>query len=370
MSYYSNGYYNIADLYATGADIMIGYGPRGNGKTEDGLRQLLEDHFKYGYKIGYVRRQPSDIKSNPDIPNLFASLVDRGFIDKYSNGDWNNVYYYGRKYYFSKVDDEGNIIAKAKDCFCSILTVYESGHYRGSGWANYNRLLFDEFIPETDEGYLSNEFTKFVNLLESVRRNKTDFKILLLGNTISKYNNLYFKNLGITHYKEQEQGTIDIYESKDKKTKIAVEYTEGRENEAKESFYSMFQSEAIDMIMNGGWQSKYAPEPPVEFTRDNIRFSFYLLFDDERIEGDIISAEKQTFLYLKRMAPEKDINEDKELIFQQGYSAKRNIRRNILKPFDNVGNKIAKFFDRDLVFYEDNDVGELVRTYLNWCKTA
>lgn len=365
---YDNGYYCVDNIEQTGSDIMMIYGPRGNGKTEDVLRKCLEDHFKFGYKIGYIRRQPQDIKANPDIPNLFNSLVDRGYIDKYSNGDYNNVQYFGRKYYFIKTDQEGNVIAKAKDCFCSILTVYESGHYRGSGWANYNRMIYDEFIPETDEGYLSNEFTKFVNLLESTRRNKTDYRIYLLGNTISKYNNLYFKNFGITHYKEQEQGTIDIYESKDKKSKIAVEYTKPHESADKQSFYSMFQSDAIDMILNGGWQSRYAPEPPVEFTRDNIVFTYYILFDDERVESQIISVDGQTFMYMKRMSPAKDINKDKELIFTQGYSAKRNQRRNILKAYDNIGKKILMFFDRDLVFYEDNEVGEIIRTYLKWCE--
>ena len=33
-----------------------------------------------------------------------------------------------------------------------------------------------------------------------------------------------------------------------------------------------------------------------------------------------------------------------------------------------IEKKIAIFYTRDKVYYQDNEVGEIVRNYLQWCK--
>ena len=51
-------------------------------------------------------------------------------------------------------------------------------------------------------------------------------------------------------------------------------------------------------------------------------------------------------------------------------SPKMNYRKKINKPTTKLEKNIYTFFIRDKVFYQDNDVGEVVRNYLMWCKTS
>ena len=46
----------------------------------------------------------------------------------------------------------------------------------------------------------------------------------------------------------------------------------------------------------------------------------------------------------------------------------KNFRRKINQPRYNVEKKIATYFKYDKVFYQDNEVGEIVRNYIIWCK--
>ena len=57
-----------------------------------------------------------------------------------------------------------------------------------------------------------------------------------------------------------------------------------------------------------------------------------------------------------------------DIVFQEEFSPLRNIRRRIDKPIDNIGKLIYRFFQTDKVFYQNNEIGEVVTNYLNWCR--
>ena len=42
-------------------------------------------------------------------------------------------------------------------------------------------------------------------------------------------------------------------------------------------------------------------------------------------------------------------------------------RRKLTRPIDELGKKIASYYARDLVFYQDNEVGNIVENYLEFC---
>ena len=41
--------------------------------------------------------------------------------------------------------------------------------------------------------------------------------------------------------------------------------------------------------------------------------------------------------------------------------------RNIRKPTNELARRLAEYFKKDKVFYQDNEVGEIVRNYLIFC---
>ena len=74
------------------------------------------------------------------------------------------------------------------------------------------------------------------------------------------------------------------------------------------------------------------------------------------------------FTYIHRKTTE--IKEDGySMVYSEESSPLPNHRKKITKPVTELEKRIVSFFVRDKVFYQDNEVGEVVRNYLNWCQS-
>ena len=58
------------------------------------------------------------------------------------------------------------------------------------------------------------------------------------------------------------------------------------------------------------------------------------------------------------------------LIFSPEFSSLPNWIRRINEPHNKVTKQIFNYFIRDKIFYSSNDVGEIVRNYLLWCRKS
>ena len=73
------------------------------------------------------------------------------------------------------------------------------------------------------------------------------------------------------------------------------------------------------------------------------------------------------FTYIHRKTtPLKD--EDNDIIFSLKDDIRINHRRAINKPINELTRKIWWFYQNDLVFYQDNELGSKVNNYINFCK--
>mgnify|MGYP003406757695 FL=1 len=99
----------------------------------------------------------------------------------------------------------------------------------------------------------------------------------------------------------------------------------------------------------------------------DIRYVFFIEFDTSLLQCEVVGIDSGYFLYIhEKTTPIK--NPDRDLLFTlSDTSHRRNIRRNILKPEDKLGEKVAWFFRNSRVFYQDNDIGEVVANYLKCC---
>ena len=71
------------------------------------------------------------------------------------------------------------------------------------------------------------------------------------------------------------------------------------------------------------------------------------------------------FTYVHRKTtPIKD--DGRSIVYQEEYDARPNYRRRLTKPTNDIEKKIAEFFMKDKVFYQSNDIGEIMRNYLMW----
>ena len=359
-------YYSLDNILSYNADYNMIYGERSNGKTTAVLRYALEDYINSGYinQLAIVRRWEEDFKGK-NGQQMYESIVALGWISELTEGAYNSVYYYSQRWYLCYYDEKGEKIAQSETPFALGFSITSEEHYKSTSYPNVKTILFDEFI--TRQYYLPEEFVKFQNLLSTIIRLRTDVKIFMCGNTINKFCP-YFGEMGLTNIRNQKKGTIDIYTYGESTLKVAVEYSDFPSRKKESNKYFAFNNPKLQMITHGGWEIDIYPHLPVKYKPQEAIYIFYIIFDNEILQGNIISVDDITFLYIHRKTtPIKGDNE--RLVYQAQPDYRRNYRTNFLKPYGKPDMYIKSLWDKKKVFYQDNEVGEIMNNYIKSCES-
>ena len=360
-------YYSLDKILSHEADYNMIYGERSNGKTTSVLQYALLDYIKSGYKnqLAIIRRWETDFTGGKG-QQMMDGIIKLNWVYEYTEGEYNSIYYYSQRWYLCYYNDKGEKLEQREEPFAYGFSITSEEHYKSTSYPNVRTILFDEFITRTH--YLPNEFIKFQNLLSTIIREKDNVKIFMCGNTINKYC-VYFNEMGLHGIKKQKQDTIDIYDYGESGLKVAVEYTGNVSKNGKASNrYFAFDNPKLKMITDGGWEIDIYPHIPHKYNKKDVVYHFYIVFDREMLQGNIVTVGDQIFMYLHRKTTE--IREDNEqLVYQQHPDYRRNYRISILKPFSKVEKKILELVAKEKVFYQDNEVGEIFSNYIKWCKT-
>ena len=129
------------------------------------------------------------------------------------------------------------------------------------------------------------------------------------------------------------------------------------------------------MITEGEWETELYPHLPTDYHVWDIVYRFYIVFDNETFECEIINPPKAEsdnlpFVYIHRKTtPIKDELNMKlgYYCFKQDYDNRPYFSRNIVRPRNKGEEAIARLFKEDRVFYQDNLLGESIRRYIEWC---
>lgn len=356
-----NKYYSLTNILKKNAQYNIIFGQRSNGKTYAVKKYGLENYIKHGGQMAYIRRQDIDLKKDK-CDSLFSDMVDNGAISDLTDGEYTHVYYYSARWYLCYYDEDGKRHTDDTPfCFGFSLTSME--HYKSTSYPGITTICFDEFISRNI--YLADEFVVFENVLSTIIRHRTNVKIFMLGNTVNKYCP-YFNEMGLKHIRQQKQGTIDLYTYGDTDLKVAVEYTKNSEKSKDSSnVYFSFDNPSLKMITGGAWEIAIYPHCPVKFLPKDIKFIYFIIFDDDILQCEIVMTDKENFTFIHPKTTELK-NPEKEIIYSQEYNPLPNYHRKITKPRSNLEKKIAWYYATDNVFYSDNETGEIVRNYLKW----
>ena len=93
--------------------------------------------------------------------------------------------------------------------------------------------------------------------------------------------------------------------------------------------------------------------------------TYFIEFDEELLQADIVSLDGEQFTFIHRKTtPVKNYN---DIVFSPTVSSNPNRYVRINRPVNRLTEKIYQFYKRDKVFYQDNEVGEIVRNYLKNC---
>lgn len=361
-------YYTLAPILKERAHYNIIIGERSNGKTYSVLQKIVTDYAREGNQAALLRRMQEDFIGKRGA-GLFEPLIDNGEIERATNGAWTSVYYYASRWFLCKYEEDkkGNT-ERITDTqpFMYGFALSQMEHEKGTGYPNVKTIVFDEFI--TRMAYLRDEFVLFMNTLSTIIRSRDDVTIFMLGNTVNKYCP-YFDEMGLRHIKDMKQGEIDVYQLKHtsgKILKVAVEYCKPFEKGKKSDFYFAFDNQKLEMITTGVWEIDIYPHCPYHYKPKNILFTYFIEFDSELLQCEVIQVDGVCFTFIHRKTtPLK--HPDTDLVFTTRYDARPNYRRKLTRPRLDIERKIAEFYATDKIFYQDNEVGEIVRNYLLWC---
>lgn len=370
-------YYSLDRIDSEGAQYNVIFGMRSNGKSFAAEKKGLEQYLATGEQMCIIRRYDMDLQgargqavfthfvSNPKYGNMILQMT---------NGKWDDIYYYGRKWYLCTRNDKGVMIKDVRP-FCFGFALAGMEHDKSTSYPDITTVIFDEFL--TRDRYLVDEFIVFTNVLSTIIRNRDNVKIYMLGNTVNKYSP-YFKEMGLDRIDKMHPGDIQLYQYagyKDKTLKIAVEYADNPNQNGKPSdIYFAFNNPKLKMITNGMWELALYPHLPYKYRRADILMEFYIKWEGYIMHCEVIDLGFQEnegqvqFIYIHMKTTE--IKEDDEnIIYSTEYNPNSKYRRRINRMGDKVDRLIWQFFVKEKVFYQDNEVGELVRNYIQWCQS-
>lgn len=364
-------FYSLSKILKECAQYNIIYGMRSNGKTFAVQELGIKNYLEKGEQMAIIRRYDIDLtgKRAVDTFTHFVNNPKRGnIIKELSGGKWEDIYYYSQRWYLCRYNDNGERVKDAIP-FCYGFTLAGQEHDKSTSYPKITTILFDEFM--TRGTYLPDEFITFTNVLSTIIRDRDNVKIFMCGNTVNKYNP-YFKEMGLDNILKMEQGDIQVYRFavRDKvELRVAVEYADNPNKQGKPSdVYFAFNNPRLKMITTGIWELAVYPHLPYKYKKDDILDLYFIVWEQTILQCEIITVEDTTFTYIHNKTTDlRDTSND--LIFSTDYNPRYNYRRKITQPVDEAGRLIKWFYDHDKVFYQDNEVGEVVRNYLQWCKT-
>lgn len=358
--YFSN---HLPYLLKAKCDYYMIYGERSNGKTYALLKYGIERKIKYGEDFAYIRRWGEDLRGS-NGSSLFAALTANGEIARITKGKWTTAHYYSKKWYFARIieNDKGERkVIKDTEPFCYGFALNEWERTKGSSYPNVQTIIFDEFLARSS--YLNDEFVNFMNTLSTIIRHRDNVKIFMLGNTVNMWCP-YFDEMGISHFRQMQQGKLDVYSYGSSGLKVGVFWApdsrQGGKRKPSDKYFA-FSNPKLEMIKGGKWEFDIYPHIEWKIKPKDIVFSCYVVFSESMLQIDICIHDGWNYAFVHRKTtPIKD--ETNDVVCTVEPDPRPNWRVGF--GSDKVGRNISWYFKNHKVFYQNNLIGETMKNFI------
>lgn len=359
-----NYYYDIRNLLKQYPDAQyyMAFGERSNGKTYSALDLAITNYFKKGEQFAYIRRFGEDIKPK-NMKSIFAPHITDNKIADLSSGEYNLVTYRTSRFYPAYWDEKASKPLESPNPMGYAFDLNATEHTKSTSYPKVTTVIFDEFLSR--QGYLANEFVLFMNTLSTIIRDRKDVKIIMLGNTVNKYCP-YFQEMGLSHIKDQEPGTVDLYTYGDTGLTVVVEYCESMSKRGKKEsdVYFAFDNPQLKMITTGSWEIAIYPHLPKKYRPIDVVHQFFISFQDQLLHAELVVDDEGYFLFIHpKTTPLKDDSTD--ILFTDIPSHRWNVRVGF-NGGDELSKLAKKLINTNRIFYSDNETGEILRNYILW----
>lgn len=190
-------YYNPNKMLSYNRILNFIIGARGIGKSYALKEYPIRRFIKYGEQMIYVRRFKPELRR---LPNYFDDIKQ-----EFPNHEFSVK---GRQLFVDK-----KLMGWAIP-----LSTWQSE--KSNAYPNVSTIVFDEFIREKDNsGYLPNEVSALLNLMDTVFRNRENVRCICLSNSVTVVNPyfLYFDLVPNANkrYNAYKDILVEIPESRD-----------------------------------------------------------------------------------------------------------------------------------------------------------
>lgn len=164
-------WYSPNNLFSHNAYINFVMSPRGNGKSYSGKKLVVKQFLKDKSQAVYIRRTKVE-------------------IDEVKGTYWNDISQEFPNLEFTIEGDIGYINGEEVVHFIPLST---STNKKSASYPKVKWILFDEYIitKTTYNRYLKNEMTLFLDLLETIGRDRTNVRVYIMANSVSYVNPLF-----------------------------------------------------------------------------------------------------------------------------------------------------------------------------------
>ena len=360
-------YYDMSKLLKVGkgAKYLICFGERSNGKTYQCLLRGLTHHVKTGKQMAIIRRWKEDFRGKRAaayFDNLICNGNGENKVKELTNGKYETITYNAGKWFLAYFDEEEQKYINAPNPFAYAFALSDMEHEKGNSYPLIDIIFFDEFM--TRGTYLPDEFILFMNTVSTIVRSRDNVQIIMAANTVSQYCP-YFEEMGLSHVRQMKKGAIDVYNYGDSNLKVAIEYCDSPNTFKPSDVYFAFDNPKLKMITGGAWELDIYPHLQNKYNEKEIVFMYFVVFKEHILQCEIVVRDNEAFTFIhKKTTPLKA--EDRDIIFTTEADQRSNYFGRLTKPVTKAGKKILYFFVNNKVFYQSNEVGEIMQHYLNW----
>lgn len=354
-------FYSLSRIKKHKAEYYFIIGERSNGKTYSVKMEMLKKHAESNEveQSALLRRWDEDFKGIRGA-NMFSDIVENGELQKLFNDKYDTIVYYRHAWYLAKKDENTGKPQKAVEPFCYAFSITAMEHDKSTSYPRVTIVLFDEVL--TRKQYVPDEFILFMNCLSTIIRERDNVTVYMLGNTISHFSP-YYGEMGLKHIRQMKQGDIDVYKYGEKGCTVVVEYIGESKFLKKSNKYFAFDNPKLNMIKTGAYELDIHPHLTRRYKHSDIMFIYFIVYEEFTLQCEVIQCDNEVFTFVHEKTTELR-DPDNDLIYTTEITSKPNYRVGIIKPRDKIGEKVAYFYKNNLVFYQNNEIGEIVSNYI------
>lgn len=338
---------------------------RSVGKTNQCILLGLVMNQLYETQI-LLLRQTEEMTKPMNCKEMLNVLTDPDFdyISKLTEGKYNYVYVFGKRWYYALFDyEQEKIIEKADRPFMIMHSIDKPDVNKSS--FNFPRgdiVIYDEFIGKY---YHKNEFINYQHILSTIIRKRQCPKVFMLANAIDR-NSPYFEEMGIRKEVHKLSDGHDIQLVTRLGTPVHVRFIDADKTperlEVNRLFFG-FDNPQMASIVGGGWAFNDYPHIP-EGDRGQLLFNnIYVKHSGEYLHLCIYNNEKMGIYVTctRGISPKPDaciftssVPQKANEVFGFGYADNHKM--------------LWKLYNRRKFFYSTNEAGDLLDAYFKSVK--